>query len=260
MADGRMLKRAVSDSKKLSELKTDSARLLWTWILPYLDIEGRYFADPDLIKGKIVPRLKTFTPDLISGYLEDMNRVGLIQLYESDGEKYLQFRNFHLFQKLRKDKEAESKIPTPDLLPTYSGLTPPQDKIREVKISKANRDQLPAVDNSEKPKDAFLINLKELLEKTKDKYPTPHEQQAIILFVQSNIRRNPNAIAHCINSLIKAPDKVRAVQNYLEAALKIEDGNYNARDSEARCNSFKKMDLTPISSLLTGILKTAEEH
>lgn len=116
MAEGRMLKRAVSDSRRLSELKTDSARLLWTWILPYLDIEGRYLADPNLIKGKIVPRLKTFNPENVVEYLADMNKVGLIILYESDGEKYLQYRNFHEFQKLRKDREGKSKIPAPPLI------------------------------------------------------------------------------------------------------------------------------------------------
>ena len=89
MAEGRMLKRAVSDSKKLPELKTDAARLLWTWILPYLDVEGRYYADPDVIKGKVVPRIKTFTPENVAEYLRDMDSVNLIILYEIDGEKYL---------------------------------------------------------------------------------------------------------------------------------------------------------------------------
>ena len=120
MADGRMLKKAVSDSRRLSELKSDSARLLWTWTLPYLDIKGRFFADPYIIKGKVVPRIKSFTPKIISEYLEDMRRVGLIVLYEYDGEKYLQFRNFNKFQNLREDREGKSKIPPPGILREYS--------------------------------------------------------------------------------------------------------------------------------------------
>lgn len=125
MAEGRMLKRAVSDSRKLSELKTDAARLLWTWILPYLDIEGRYYADPDMIKGKIVPRIKTFTPTNVATYLIDMARVKLIILYEIDGEKYLQFRNFREFQNIRESHEAKSKIPPPESMAedNYSNTT-----------------------------------------------------------------------------------------------------------------------------------------
>jgi len=152
MADGRMLKRAVSDSRRLSELKSDSARLLWTWILPYLDIEGRYFADPDILKGKIVPRIKTFTPSVISGHLEDMRRVGLIVLYEHDKEKYLQFRNFQEFQNLREDRERKSKIPPPGELPENSritpdeyGNTPIEVKLREDKIREKKSIPLPLV-------------------------------------------------------------------------------------------------------------------
>lgn len=54
MAEGRMLKKNISQSKKLALLKNDSARLLYTWILPHLDIEkdGQYlnFKRPDPIK------------------------------------------------------------------------------------------------------------------------------------------------------------------------------------------------------------------
>lgn len=150
MAEGRMLKRAVSESRRLAELKTDSARLLWTWILPYLDIQGRYVADPDLIRGKIVPRLKSFTPRFVAECLEDMYRVGLIILYEIDGERYLQFRNFHEFQNLREDREGKSKIPAPPdnldnsmsttgVVQEYSMNTPIEYNISKDNISKGKK-------------------------------------------------------------------------------------------------------------------------
>ena len=114
MATGRMLKKNISESRRLSELKTDSARMLWTWIIPYLDVEGRFHAAPDMIKGKVVPRLKTFTEENIQEYLNDMNDVGLIQLYEADGDIYLQFRKFDEHQtNLRKDREMPPSIPAP---------------------------------------------------------------------------------------------------------------------------------------------------
>lgn len=141
-----MLKRNISDSRRLAELKTDSARLLWTWIIPYLDVEGRYFASTDMIKGKVVPRLKTFTETKVDDYLSDMERVGLIAIYEVNGEKFLQFRKFDEHQTgLRKEREAPSRIPDPppdvaERLRTYSGPTPDllphkrsEEKLREGK-------------------------------------------------------------------------------------------------------------------------------
>lgn len=113
--DGRMLRRAIATSRKLAELKSDSARLLYTWILPFLDVEGRYFADPLIIKGNIVPRIKSFTAKKIEECLKDMSDKAhqLVLLYRIDGDRYLQFLVFEKHQTLRKDREGASKIPPP---------------------------------------------------------------------------------------------------------------------------------------------------
>lgn len=114
MAEGRMLKRAVSTSRRLADLKTDSARLLYTWIIPHLDIEGRFYADPAMIKGSVVPRLKSFTEEKIDECLLDMAAVGLIILYKVDGDSYLHLRKFENHQLLNPKREAPSKIPALD--------------------------------------------------------------------------------------------------------------------------------------------------
>jgi len=150
MADGRMLKKAISTSRRLADLKTDSARLLYTWIIPHLDIEGRFYADPDLVKGAVVPRLKHFTPKMISECITDMALVELIVLYEHDGDRYFQLRKFEEHQNLRKDRERPSEIPpysdnsriTPGVLPESDGNTPievklSKDKLREDKSARA---------------------------------------------------------------------------------------------------------------------------
>jgi len=117
--------------------------MLWTWLIPFLDVEGRYYAAPDLIKANIVPRVKTFNEKNIQAFLEDMNRVGLITLYEVDDEQYLQFRKFNEFQSLRKDKEgkplpgpSENSQITPVPLPDNSGITPDKEKLSKEKRSK----------------------------------------------------------------------------------------------------------------------------
>ncbi len=140
MADGRMLKKQISRSRRLAELKTDSARMLYTWIIPHLDVKGRMEADPTIIKGEVVPRLTTFTPDKIQQYLDDMANVGLIILYKYDNDQYLELRKFEDHQSLRENREAPSRIPTPDYstatpeqLQEDSGSLPLEDKLREEK-------------------------------------------------------------------------------------------------------------------------------
>ena len=112
MPEGRMLKKQISISKTLPKLKSDSARLLYTWLIPHLDVEGRFSADPDVVKGHVVPRLK-MTKKKIWDYLQDMAENNLIILYEADGDYYLEFTVFEKHQIIRKDREADSKIPSP---------------------------------------------------------------------------------------------------------------------------------------------------
>lgn len=145
MAEGRMLKKVISTSKKLADLKSDSARLLYTWLLPHLDVEGRFSADPKVVKGNVCPRLK-MSIKKIEEYLIEMNEKGLIVLYEADGDVFLQFSKFKDFQILRKDREKDSIIPKPTAksrsIPSEARRdsvgTTTKDKIREVKIREVN--------------------------------------------------------------------------------------------------------------------------
>lgn len=110
MAEGRMLKKRISKSAKFAHLKTDKARMLYLVILPHLDVEGRIEADPDIIKGQVIPRLK-WAKKVVWDCLLDMFDVGLIILYKHDTEYYLQCTRFDHFQKLNKNREAKSHIP-----------------------------------------------------------------------------------------------------------------------------------------------------
>ena len=148
MAEGRILKRRISESKKLGELATHSARLLYTWLIPWLDSEGRYVADPDILKGHIFPKVKDITPEIISNDLGDLAAAGLIILYEANGEEYLEFTQ--TLQKIRKDREAESKIPAPPggrqedagsdpgAGQEDAGTTPAEIKLNKSKLNKIN--------------------------------------------------------------------------------------------------------------------------
>ena len=141
MPEGRMLKKAISDSKSLGKLKSDSARLLYTWLIPQLDVEGRYSADPDLIKGHIFPKIKHIDTELIEEMLLELAGVGLIILYKNDDERYLQLNKFFDHQKLRANREADSKNPAPDdekseVIDAYSGVNLEYASTSKVKGSK----------------------------------------------------------------------------------------------------------------------------
>lgn len=105
MAQGRILLQSISESRKLAALKTDSARLLYTWMISHLDINGCFPADPKIIKGKIFTRLDHTEKD-IAEYLQDLNKNHLIIIYQTDGDIFLQCPDFVVKQpNLRRDRE-----------------------------------------------------------------------------------------------------------------------------------------------------------
>jgi len=113
MPEGRMLKKAISESKKLGALPSDSARLLYTWLIPWLDVEHRHSADPEIIKGHVFPKVKSMTIRKINKLLLELYNAKLIILYAFDGETYLQFKKS--LQKIDKTREAKSTIPPPNM-------------------------------------------------------------------------------------------------------------------------------------------------
>ncbi|MFH2049717.1 MAG: hypothetical protein ABIJ12_09745, partial [bacterium] len=125
MAQGRMINRRISKSDKIKDLKYDRSRVLYFMIYPWLDCEGRYSADPIDIKEDCCPRLR-YSKRQIAESMIDLADSGLILLYEDDdGKPYLEYTRFEEFQiGLKKNREAPSKIPIPDLVRINSGVTP----------------------------------------------------------------------------------------------------------------------------------------
>ncbi len=256
MADGRMLKKQISQSRRLADLQTDGARMLYTWIIPHLDIEGRMSADPYVIKGQVVPRLKGMTTEIIEEYLLDMHSVGVITLYTFDGDKYLQLRKFKDHQSLRPGKEAASRIPPPDVpspaqIPDKGGSSPAKDKIREDKISKVNAREegnTPPVDNS--LYEAYLKTMQPLYEKALQIYPRLN----VSLFLSNHKPHKGNepahykAMEHAITKLIDGSKQklFESPYKYLEKIYISELQNYNAAATEEESKQFKGGNLKGI--------------
>lgn len=106
----RFLKESIRTSKKVNGM-TDFQFRVWAYLITYVDDFGRGSAEPDILKGFVFPRRKSVTEANIRDALREMACMGLIQLYEVDGESYLCFPNWEKHQARR---AVTSKFPAPD--------------------------------------------------------------------------------------------------------------------------------------------------
>lgn len=110
MAKARMLHKKISLSMQVNELPLP-ARLLFTWLIPHADDEGRLKGDPKYVKGSIVP-LTNWPPKMIRNYLELMNNNQLIHYWQENNEWFIQFCKWEDYQTIRKDRLEPSKLPS----------------------------------------------------------------------------------------------------------------------------------------------------
>ena len=125
MPRGRFLSRDVSTSERLANLRTDFARLLWSWCVPHTDRDGRLPGSSRVLRATVVPMLDVSNDD-VGEAVADLVRCRLAVLYDSDGTPALQILKFKLHQTgMRYDREAPSKHgPAPDVVRTNSGPAP----------------------------------------------------------------------------------------------------------------------------------------
>lgn len=138
MPVGRIVLKSISGSKKLSKLKTDGARLLYTWLIPHLDVNGCFIGDPVVINGQVLSRLNK-SLKTVQEYLADLEQNRLIVLYSANGDDFLFVPDFVEKQpNLRPEREGKTTIPipTPDQLRSNSSVNPAEVKLKEVKLSK----------------------------------------------------------------------------------------------------------------------------
>lgn len=154
MARGRMLNKKVSASIQFDNLPDDTCRLLATWTIAHLDVNGVFYADAAVVRSLVFTRRYDVTIEQIETYLQTMERVGLIIRYEAEGQMWQQWPEFRANQPgLRADRET-AEFPTPDQaaleqarqddgkLPEEcrqdDGETPAEVKLSEVKLSEGN--------------------------------------------------------------------------------------------------------------------------
>ena len=126
MAVGRLLNKKVSLSIAMHALPDDTARLLATWMIPQLDKNGVFYADPAVVKSLVFPMRPEVSIDAVSRILDAMEAASLIVRFEALGRRWLSWPGFAENQPgLRQDRER-SEFPEPPKLSerSISGTLP----------------------------------------------------------------------------------------------------------------------------------------
>lgn len=86
----------------------------WFWrLVAKADDFGNTRADPHLCKDETAGLRRNVTPKQISGWLREMESVGLVQFYTAKGEPYLHIVNFEETQPAGKNGKRMKRFPVP---------------------------------------------------------------------------------------------------------------------------------------------------
>ena len=108
----RMLKESIRTSKKVNMVSDFDFRV-WAYLITYVDDFGRGSADPELLKGLVFPRRKGITESQITKALANLASIGMVALYEAEGEPFFYFPNWDKHQQIRAKK---SRFPEPEII------------------------------------------------------------------------------------------------------------------------------------------------
>lgn len=164
MARGRMLNQTVCASLKFQHLPDDTCRLLATWIIPHLDLNGVFYADPAMVKSAVFPRRADITIDHISAYLDAIEDIGLIVRFQANGDQWQWWPGFADNQVgLRRDRES-STYPAPpreragEMLETIrqdDGTQPAEENLTEENLQQKERETKVADAGADAPPSTF---------------------------------------------------------------------------------------------------------
>jgi len=107
----RILKESICSSQSIDQLKPQEEIVFYRLIVCCDDF-GRLDARPKILKSKLFPLKDSVTHKNISDSLTMLASVGLVKLYEVEGEPFLFLPTWEKHQQMRAKK---SKYPAPDI-------------------------------------------------------------------------------------------------------------------------------------------------
>ncbi len=156
MAKARMLHKKISVSTQVNKLSL-SAKLLFTWLIPHADDDGRLKGDPEYIKAMVVPMTK-WSFKKVEQCLKEINDIGLIFWWTDTitHEKFIEFIKWNDYQTIRKDRYIKSNLPLFKANNDIHGTTkdqplddqqPTQSNTSELNLRKVNKSESNAIKN-----------------------------------------------------------------------------------------------------------------
>lgn len=126
MAKGRMVNTKIGASLKIHSLSNDTCRLFATWTISHLDKHGVFHGEPALLRSYVFPRRGDVSLDQIEGFLQEMQQIGLIVLFEARGERWQFWPGFADEQAgLRPERETTS-FPNPPIVGPVAAVPMPE--------------------------------------------------------------------------------------------------------------------------------------
>ncbi|HYD35526.1 MAG TPA: hypothetical protein VD999_05640 [Vitreimonas sp.] len=107
-----MIDKKISVSEKVADLKSDKAKLLYTWAIPHADDFGLLPGSARTIKAEVMP-MEEITMEDIGFHLEDMVRVGLLKAVTIESKEYYYIVDFNKHQTLKKDRQPQTIVNIP---------------------------------------------------------------------------------------------------------------------------------------------------
>lgn len=108
----RSLKPDVWDDEALGECST-SARLLFVGLITQADDDGRLPGNPRWIASKVYPYDEDISSAAIETWLDELDRVDVIRLYEVAGKTYIWLPSWDSHQTIDKRYYRPSRLPEP---------------------------------------------------------------------------------------------------------------------------------------------------
>ena len=111
----RLLWSGISRSKRIKQIQGDrwlrlGCHLVYSWLLPWADDDGRLIGDPLWVLANVVPNEGLSQPE-IQKILIELHRVNLIYWYEVESEYFIQINKFPEHQRIRQDRYKSSSYP-----------------------------------------------------------------------------------------------------------------------------------------------------
>lgn len=88
--------------------------MLWALMLPHTDSKGRYWANPAFIKGQCLPLFDAIRLEQVEAALLELEKVGLIHLFDSEGKRYLVYHDVEEFNPPGALRYQKTSWPDPD--------------------------------------------------------------------------------------------------------------------------------------------------